>query len=72
MTELQSAQVKRLLTNLVVIGAPLVAGLEAVRGQLPPWLALIVTAASVALKQYQSHLDLQAPPLGPASTRDGK
>ncbi len=70
MSELQSAKLKRFLTNVVVIGAPLVAGLEAVRGQLPAWLALAVTVASVALKQYQSHLDLQAPALGPTGDGD--
>jgi hypothetical protein len=61
MSELTTAKVRRLLTNIVVIGAPLVAGLESVKGQFPPWLATGVTLLSLVLKQYQSHLDLAAP-----------
>ncbi len=60
MTELQSAHVKRIITNIVCIVGPLIAGLEAVRGGLPTWAAVGVTALSVALKSYQSLLDLRA------------
>ncbi len=71
MNDLQSAKLKRLIWNVCAIGAPLVAGLEAVRGQLPAWLAVLVTVASVALKQYQSHLDLQAPAKGEIPSETG-
>lgn len=55
-----TAKARRLLTNICVIGAPLVAGLLAVAEQLPAWLAAVVAVAAVSLKQYQSTLDLKA------------
>ncbi len=60
MSELQSAHLKRIITNIVCIVGPLIAGLEAVRGDLPTWAAAAVTGLSVALKSYQSLLDLKA------------
>ena len=52
---------RRLITNICVIGGPLAAGLAAVADQLPPWVVICVVVASVAIKQYQSSLDLKAP-----------
>ena len=57
----RSAWVKRLLTNICVIGGPLVTGLMAVSNRLPDWVAIVVVVLSIAIKQWQSHLDLEAP-----------
>jgi hypothetical protein len=61
MSSLHYALLWRIVTNIVVIGAPLVAAFDSHKGELPGSVVYLIAVASVIVKTCQSILDLKAP-----------